>query len=314
MSMVSFPFDSKITGYDDSGYPQYDRAVNSSVLANMLNSLATTGVLLNDTNSFSVSAGDNMLVKVHAGSAIINGITCVEDTERTLSLQAADTTYDRIDTVVLRLNTSVDVRAIDLYVVKGTASASPVAPVLTRSGSVYELGLANVYIPANVVTITNERITDTRGDSLRCGYSVPVGYDELLSQINVFQAQVNTFQEQINVLKNELSTKIEDEVKVDFYGSVYMTSLNSSGLNNITLERSFNAPYKSGYRPIAITLGSSTDVMGAANVTIADYTIKSSWGNSDYLIDLKVDVTRDGTKDIIGTLYVPVIYAKVKGV
>ena len=184
MSMVSFPFDSKIVGYDDSGYPQYDRAVNSSVLANMLNSLATTGVFLNDTNAFSVSAGDNMLVKVHAGSAIINGITCVEDTERTLSLQAADTTYDRIDTVVLRLNTSVDVRAIDLYVVKGTASASPVAPVLTRSGSVYELGLANVYIPANVVTITNERITDTRGDSLRCGYSISAGYAGLLSQMN----------------------------------------------------------------------------------------------------------------------------------
>ena len=183
MSMVSFPFDSKIVGYDDSGYPQYDRAVNSSVLANMLNSLATTGVLLNDTNSFLVSAGDNMLVKVHAGSAIINGITCVEDTERTLSLQAADATYDRIDTVVLRLNTSVDVRAIDLYVVKGTASASPVAPVLTRSGSVYELGLANVYIPANVVTITNERITDTRGDSLRCGYSVSAGYAGILSQM-----------------------------------------------------------------------------------------------------------------------------------
>ena len=183
MSMVSFPFDSKIVGYDDSGYPQYDRAVNRSVLANMLNSLATTGVLLNDTNSFSVSAGDNMLVKVHAGSAIINGLTCVEDTERTLSLQAADATYDRIDTVVLRLNTSVDVRAIDLYVVKGTASSSPVAPVLTRSGSVYELGLANVYIPANVVTITNERITDTRGDSLRCGYSISAGYAGILSQM-----------------------------------------------------------------------------------------------------------------------------------
>ena len=310
MSMVSFPFDSKITGYDDSGYPQYDRAVNSSVLANMLNSLATTGVLLNDTDAFSVSAGDNMLVKVHAGSAIINGITCIEDTERTLSLQAADTTYDRIDTVVLRLNTSVDVRAIDLYVVKGTAAASPVAPVLTRSGSVYELGLANVYIPANVVTITNERITDTRGDSLRCGYSIPAGYTGILSQISTFQAQVNTFQAQVN----ELSAKIEDEV-ICVYGSVFISSLNSSGLNNFTLEKSFSAPYKAGYRPIAITLHSySTDVTGVAEIIISDYTIKSTWIGSDYTIGLKLDVTRDGTKDINSNVYVIVIYAKVKGV
>ena len=313
MSMVSFPFDSKIVGYDDSGYPQYDRAVNSSVLANMLNSLATTGILLKDINSFSVSAGDNMLVKVHAGSAIINGITCVEDTERTLSLQAADATYDRIDTVVLRLNTSIDVRAIDLYVVKGTASASPVAPVLTRSGSVYELGLANVYIPANVVTITNERITDTRGDSLRCGYSEPAGYTGLLSQINAFQAQLNVLKNE----QNELQAQIEDEVKVDFYGWFTIQSLNSSGVNNFTLEKSFTAPDRLGYKPIAITIDRRhTSIAGVSNVTIADYIIKSTYHDDGYPypIDLKIDVTRDGTQDINGDLYVAVIYAKVKGV
>ena len=285
MSMVSFPFDSKIVGYDDSGYPQYDRAVNSSVLANMLNSLATTGVLLNDTNSFSVSAGDNMLVKVHAGSAIINGITCVEDTERTLSLQAADTTYDRIDTVVLRLNTSVDVRAIDLYVVKGTASASPVAPVLTRSGSVYELGLANIYIPANVVTITNERITDTRGDSLRCGYSISAGCAGLLSQVNAFQSQLNVFQLQLNVLENKFQTQIEDEVKVGKITYIYIHSSNEE--NNFTLEKSFTASYITGYKPIAITIDNrNTSITGVSKVTIADYTIKSTYGNdADYHID-----------------------------
>ena len=310
MSMVSFPFDSKIVGYDDSGYPQYDRAVNSSVLANMLNSLATTGVLLNDTNSFLVSAGDNMLVKVHAGSAIINGITCVEDTERTLSLQAADATYDRIDTVVLRLNTSVDVRAIDLYVVKGTASASPVAPVLTRSGSVYELGLANVYIPANVVTITNERITDTRGDSLRCGYSEPAGYTGLLSQVNAFQAQLNVLKNK----QNELQAQIEDEVKVDYAGSFFISSDNSSGLNNFTLTKSFSAPNRLGYEPIAVTMDKrDTSIAGVSQVTLADYTIKSSWGFG-YPIFLKIDVTRDGTQNIDGNLFIDVIYAKVKGV
>lgn len=302
MSMVSFPFDSKITGYDDSGYPQYDRAVNSSVLANMLNSLATTGVLLNDTNAFSVSAGDNMLVKVHAGSAIIKGITCVEDTERTLSLQAADATYDRIDTVVLRLNTSVDVRAIDLYVVKGTASASPVAPVLTRSGSIYELGLANVYIPANVVTITNERITDTRGDSLRCGYSISAGYAGLLSQINAFQAQLNVLQAQI-----------EAEVIIGSTAQFYIHSYNSSGQNNFTLEEYIEPNPIMGYRPIAITVGDGTAVAGASRVTIADYIIKPAWGSPTYTIDLKIDVTRDGTQDIDGYFYVAIIYAKIRG-
>ena len=307
MSMVSFPFDSKIVGYDDSGYPQYDRAVNSSVLANMLNSLATTGVFLNDINAFSVSAGDNMLVKVHAGSAIINGITCVEDTERTLSLQAADATYDRIDTVVLRLNTSVDVRAIDLYVVKGTASASPVAPVLTRSGSVYELGLANVYIPANVVTITNERITDTRGDSLRCGYSISAGYAGLLSQINAFQSQ-------LNVLENKLKTQIEDEVIVTDTTSVYIRSIDTS-LANYTEEHVAYFGYKSGYRPIALSINmKQTSISGVNQVVLSDYNIRTSYGGNVYNASYKVDITRDGTSNIDGYLYIDIIQAKVKGV
>ena len=295
MSMVSFPFDSKIVGYDDSGYPQYDRAVNSSVLANMLNSLATTGVLLNDTNSFLVSAGDNMLVKVHAGSAIINGITCIEDTERTLSLQAADTTYDRIDTVVLRLNTSVDVRAIDLYVVKGTASASPVAPVLTRSGSVYELGLANVYIPANVVTITNERITDTRGDSLRCGYSVSAGYAGLLSQIKEL---------------NELVV-IEDAPKT--IDVTYSGEGDSAATGNIGF-----ITQKEGYMPLLLLLDiARTKAASSSGITKVLVVTKSNAYYPDFKsntlyknINGAYTVYRETGTTINTTLYCKIVYIK----
>lgn len=294
MSMVSFPFDSKIVGYDDSGYPQYDRAVNSSVLANMLNSLATTGVLLNDTNAFSVSAGDNMLVKVHAGSAIINGITCLEDTERTLSLQAADATYDRIDTVVLRLNTSVDVRAIDLYVVKGTASASPVAPVLTRSGSVYELGLANVYIPANVVTITNERITDTRGDSLRCGYSISAGYAGLLSQINALKENI--------IVEDAI-----DNREVTYSGQG----------DNAATGSSYISTDKAGYIPLCLLLDTQktkANSTGATEVNIVTRVINHmstlSTGVNRWGISYDYTVYRETNAAINAKLYFKILYVK----
>jgi len=40
---------------------------------------------------------------------------------------------------------------------------------LTRNASVWELGLANLFIAKNTTTITQTRITDTRLDSDRCG-------------------------------------------------------------------------------------------------------------------------------------------------
>ena len=110
-----------------------------------------------------------MTVDVQPGDALVNGHHFYEETVRTLTVQAANATLDRIDSVVLRLNLAVDALPIDLYVVQGTAAATPTAPDLTRNASVYEIGLANLFITKNTTTITQQRITDTRLDSARCG-------------------------------------------------------------------------------------------------------------------------------------------------
>lgn len=85
-------------------------------------------------------------------------------------LQAPDSNYDRIDTVVLRLDDNTNVRTCDLYIVKGIPSANPQAPELTRNSSVYELGLANIFVAKNSTVVPGSRITDTRLDNNRCGY------------------------------------------------------------------------------------------------------------------------------------------------
>ena len=159
--MVSFPFDSKITGYDSDNYPIYDRAVDSSTLSTMINEFVSTGVFPKEQDGFTVTAGDGMTVNVSPGSAIIKGTTCIEKDARTLTIQAADSTYDSIDSVILRYDNNENVRAIDLYVLKGTAASAPVQPTLTRNDAIFEIALANIYIPVISTTISYERITDT---------------------------------------------------------------------------------------------------------------------------------------------------------
>lgn len=167
--MKSFPFDSAVT-YDSLGNPKYDRAADSAILADFLHLMFADGVFPNPSTGLQVVASENeMSVVVCPGNVMIRGRMGIEEAARTLVFEASGTSYDRIDAVVARLNTNYAYRDIDLYVVKGTASATPAAPELTRTGGIYELRLANVFIAKNTTMISAERITDTRLNTEDCG-------------------------------------------------------------------------------------------------------------------------------------------------
>ena len=86
-----------------------------------------------------------MNVVVNPGFAICAGGLKLEENQRTLAIQAADSNYDRIDTVVLRWNDNDSERICDLYIVEGIPAASPLRPELTRTESIWELGLDRIY-------------------------------------------------------------------------------------------------------------------------------------------------------------------------
>lgn len=165
--MLSYPFTSQVS-YDDEGLPKYDRAVDSKFLRKVFAKYFSDGVFFKPTNSLQVSADTGMQVVVAPGTCHIQGAIGIEETSRTLVVQAAEG-QDRIDTVVARLDLSLAVRSIDLYVLKGTAGESPQPPALTRDSTIWEIGLANLFISKNSQTISQQRITDTRLDTDRCG-------------------------------------------------------------------------------------------------------------------------------------------------
>jgi len=165
---VSWPFDSVLT-QDGNGNPVYSRAYSADVLAKILTRYFRNGVFSTPSSGLRVLQNAGMTVLVKDGAANINGRQFYEETDRVLTVQAADASLDRIDSVVLRLNLEQSALTIDLYIVKGTAAATPAAPTLTRNASVWELGLSNLFIAKGVTTVTQERITDTRLDSDRCG-------------------------------------------------------------------------------------------------------------------------------------------------
>lgn len=191
--MQSFPFDSQVT-YDEFDQPVYDRAVSSQPLRKLIRDLFTTGVMPNPSTCFQVSAGlDGMTVNVGAGFAVIDGGLCQESTQRTLEVTAADQTYDRIDTVVLRWDENVGVRTADLYIVAGVPASAPVRPELQRDNSIFEIGLADIFVNRRTTSITNEKITDTRYESARCGIVSSVSEWDTTTIYQQVQADLASF-------------------------------------------------------------------------------------------------------------------------
>lgn len=210
--MIGFPFDSHVT-FESDGTPVYDRAITSAPLRKLIAKLLTDGILPNPSTNLQVEAGSGMNVVVNPGFAICAGGLKLEENQRTLAIQAADSNYDRIDTVVLRWNDNDSERICDLYIVEGIPAASPLRPELTRTESIWELGLADLFINKNYSAISNQRITDTRYESARCGiisaiseFDTTTLYQQVQADLAGFKASEQAdFIKWFNDIKGQLS-------------------------------------------------------------------------------------------------------------
>lgn len=215
--MNVFPVDSVISEIGTDGLPVYDRPYSAKDLREVYETFFSNGVFMEDPNSLFVSTATGMNVTVNPGKCHINGAVGYESTIRTLAIPASDPALDRISTVVARLNLNVDSRTCDLYVINGTADRHPRAPELTRNSTIWEIGLADIFVVAGSGAISQQRITDTRLNTARCGAVAPFEeldttriYDQLQSQVD---ENIQTIQNAIDgTTASILDSKIDDSV------------------------------------------------------------------------------------------------------
>ncbi len=274
--MIGFPFDSHVT-YDTDGTPVYDRAISSEPLRNLLHKLFTDGILPDVSTNLQVVAGTGMNVVVKAGFAIVQGCLKLEENDRTLAIQASSATNDRIDTVVLRLNSNDDQRYCDLYIREGTPATNPTRPNLVRSDSVYELGLADIFVTKTITSITQSKITDTRYEAERCGvisslseYDTTTIYKQVQADLKEFkdteQAQFMAWYENIkNILDENTAGHLQNEI--DATNAVVATKQDKILKTTITLDSNWTMETELNYyiKKIAIS-GITKDTVAIVDV------------------------------------------------
>lgn len=117
-----------------------------------------------------VEANNTMQVTLKPGSAFIEGYEYRNTSDLLLTHELADTTYNRIDRIVIRLDRTPDAQQQMTALVRhGTPSDNPEPPELVRNEAVYEISLAQVTVEAGKSYIERYQIKDERGDIKVCG-------------------------------------------------------------------------------------------------------------------------------------------------
>lgn len=209
--LTAFPMDSQVTEIGDDGLPVYDRAFDSTDLREVYKTYFSNGYFADVGTSMHVIAASGMTATVEAGKVNIQGTLGFMTEDATVSFAAAGTS-DRIDTVVARLDLSVDKRCIELDVLKGT-EGSTAAPTLTRDSTVWELGLANVKIPASSSSVIAANITDTRLDTDRCGVVEPFAKLDTASLFDQVTAIIVKAGEDADQLVADTKAQLDAEVE-----------------------------------------------------------------------------------------------------
>lgn len=198
-----------------------DRTYNADQISEYFLKLISNGVFATPATAMQVTATTGLIVNVSAGWGFINCKWVKNDNDYALQLDAADTSFARIDRVVLHLDISHEHRYITIEIKKGTPAATPTPPTLTRSGDVYELSLAQIAVAANATAITQADITDERADTSVCGYVT--GLIDQIDTTNLFAQFTAAFDTWFGDIKDEVkSTTI-----VMQYHSRYVTETGS---------------------------------------------------------------------------------------
>ena len=152
----------------------YDRKYNANDYCDNLAVVIGNGVLRSINDDLKVTAS-GMSVTVSAGRAWINGRYYYNDAPITFASVTAPTGGSRYDRVLLRLNTELSGRKIELMYVQGTAANTPTKPEPVRDGNIYDLVLADIFVGTNATSVV---VTDTRADAALCGWVYSTSGDD----------------------------------------------------------------------------------------------------------------------------------------
>lgn len=179
----------------------------------------TSGVFAADNNAAVNAVQNEMAVTVSDGlgwmaNAGKDGVVwwvdheVINGTKLKLAIDAADSTLNRIDRIIVEWKTTNYVDYPEVKVLKGSLSSKATAPALTKNSTVRQISLAKISVAAGTTAITASMITDERLDASVCGLvteSINIDTSVMDAQFKALLAETqNQTKAILDAIQNEL--------------------------------------------------------------------------------------------------------------
>ena len=200
---VSYGFYNSVNG---------DRKYNAEEFGSIFDGVIRDGIYMSIGDRFAVKvAATENAITVGTGRAWFNKTWTLNDSILTIPVLASDVLFDRLDIVVLEINTSNAVRANSIKIVQGVAATQPQEPVLTNANEVHQYPLAVLSRKSNINTITQADISNRVGsDKTPFVTSIleSVSVEDLLAQWESqwgvwFTTKTTNYQNEFNAWRNQ---------------------------------------------------------------------------------------------------------------
>lgn len=162
-----------------------DRKYDAIQLSNLFDGLIIDGIFASIGTCFVVNADTGLNVNVGVGKAWFNSTWTFNDAILPMQAPISEVLLDRIDAVVIEVDTSEAVRNNDIKFIQGTPSSSPARPTLASGATLNQYPICYIHRPAGSTEITQSQITNMIGSEetpFVTGILQTISLDELLGQ------------------------------------------------------------------------------------------------------------------------------------
>lgn len=143
----------------------HDRLYDATDISRLFDGLIRDGIFASIGDCMVVKQSNQMNVTVGTGRAWFNHTWSYNDALYPVTIPPSEILMDRIDAIVLEINSVEAVRANSIKLIKGTPSSTPIKPALTNTKEVHQYPLAYVTVGKEVTSIRQADIENCVGTS-----------------------------------------------------------------------------------------------------------------------------------------------------
>jgi len=142
-----------------------DRKYDAIQMSSIFDGIIRDGILQHYGTAMVVKESEGMMVNVGIGRAWFNHTWTLNDALLPLTVPISEVLLNRIDAVVLEVDSREAVRANSIKIIKGTPASSPKNPTLVKTNDRWQYPLAYIRVNAGVTSIRQANITNCVGTS-----------------------------------------------------------------------------------------------------------------------------------------------------